>query len=313
MPDIVVLPRKVHGLSPADYVAAIEDELPGATVVLAETPSDRERLLPGARVVTGYDVSRADRELAGEMELFACIYAGTDHVDVAGLTADGVAVTNAAGVHAPNAAEQAVASLLAFARGLDVGFDRSRRGVWQHYQSDELHGSTVTVVGMGTIGTAVLERLAPFGVERVGVRHTPSKGGPAAEIHGYDALPEVLPETDHLVLACPLTETTERLIDEAALERLPPDATIVNVARGPIVDTDALLSALRNNHVGAAALDVTDPEPLPHDHELWDMDRCLITPHNAGYTPRYWERRAAIIARNYERLGTDAELENRVR
>jgi phosphoglycerate dehydrogenase-like enzyme len=312
MPDVLVLPRKIHGMAPTDYPPAIEAELPDVEVAYAATPAERERLLPDARVVTGFDLPEADLDRAANLDLFACIYAGTDHVALDALAERGVAVTNASGVHAPNAAEQVLAYLLAFARGLDRGFAQSQAGVWQHYQADDLHGSTVTVVGMGAIGTAILDRLEPFGVERVGVRHTPEKGGPADAVHGYDEFDALLPETDHLVLACPLTDTTEGLVDAEAIQRLPPTATLVNIARGPVVDTDALLTAFRKNHVDAAALDVTDPEPLPHDHDLWDMDRCLITPHNAGHTPRYWERRAAILARNFRRLGTDEPLENLV-
>jgi len=312
MPDVLVLPRKIHGMSPSDYPAAIEAELPDAEVAYAATPDERERLLPSARVVTGFELPPTDIERAATLELFACVYAGTDHLAADAFRERGVAVTNASGVHAPNAAEQVLAYLLAFARRLDRGFAQSQAGVWQHYQADDLRGSTVTVVGLGAIGTAVLERLAPFGVERIGVRHTPARGGPADRIRGYDEFDSLLPETDHLVLTCPLTDTTEGLVDAAAIERLPPTATLVNIARGPVVDTGALLRAFRKNHIDAAALDVTDPEPLAHDHDLWDMDRCLITPHNAGHTPRYWERRAAILGRNYRRLGTDEDFENRV-
>jgi phosphoglycerate dehydrogenase-like enzyme len=120
----------------------------------------------------------------------------------------------------------------------------------------------------------------------------------------------VLPRTDYLVLACPLTEQTAQLVDETALERLPPDSVVVNIARGKVVDTDALCTALQTNELRGAALDVTDPEPLPDGHPLWSHDNCLITPHNAGHTPRYWERMTDIIAENLDRLETDEPLRN---
>ena len=92
-----------------------------------------------------------------------------------------------------------------------------------------------------------------------------------------------------------------------------PNSVLINTARGGIVDTDALLAALRSNGIRGAALDVTDPEPLPPDHPLWDLENCLITPHTGGHTPKHWDRLAAIVARNVERLDSGEELENAVR
>jgi phosphoglycerate dehydrogenase-like enzyme len=177
-----------------------------------------------------------------------------------------------------------------------------------------LQGSTVTVVGLGAIGQAVVERLEGFGVDTIGVRYTPEKGGPTDEVLGFgdDDLHEALARTDYLVLACPLTETTRGLVGSEEFETLPPDSVLVNVARGPVVETEALVSALRKEHVRGAALDVTDPEPLPEDHPLWNFENCLITPHYSGYTPEYYSRLADIVAENVRRLEDGVELENRV-
>ena len=314
-PDILVLNQKIHGMSPRRYRDAIRDCLPDAEVQLATTPAERREWLPSSRVVTGHQISAEELARADALDLFACTFAGTDHLPLEVLAEHDVAVTNASGVHGPNAAEQVLGYLLMVARKLGRAWANTRAGRWEHYQTDELYGSTVTVVGMGHIGTAILERLAPFGVERIGVRHSPEKDGPADQVVGYDAFLNVVPESDALVLACPLTDLTEGLVDARVLTLLPPNATLVNIARGPVVDTDALVAALRSNDIGAAALDVTDPEPLPRGHALWDLDRCLITPHNAGHTPRYWERCAEILATNYRRLDMAtngaAELHNR--
>jgi phosphoglycerate dehydrogenase-like enzyme len=126
-------------------------------------------------------------------------------------------------------------------------------------------------------------------------------------------LHDALARTDYLVLACPLTDTTRGLIGTVELRTLPPSAVLVNVARGPIVDTDALVAALRSEGVRGAALDVTDPEPLPTDHPLWNLDNVLLTPHTGGHTPMHWPRLADILARNLTRLDDGAsatELEN---
>jgi phosphoglycerate dehydrogenase-like enzyme len=314
-PDILVLNQKIHGMSPRRYRDAIRDRLPDAEVQLAATPAERRERLPSSRVVTGYQIPAEELARADALDLFACTFAGTDHLPLEALAEHDVAVTSASGVHGPNAAEQVLGYLLAFTRRLDRAWAQTRSGIWQHYQTAELHGSTVTVVGMGTIGTAILERLAPFGVERIGVRHTPEKDGPADRIVGYEAFLDVVPESDALVLACPLTDLTRGLVDAQVLDLLPPNAILVNIARGPVVNTGALVGALQGNAISAAALDVTDPEPLPHDHPLWDLDRCLLTPHNAGHTPQYWERCADLLATNYRRLDMAtngaAELHNR--
>ena len=136
-----------------------------------------------------------------------------------------------------------------------------------------------------------------FDVHTIGVRYTPSKGGPADEIIGFDEaeLDDAFSRTDHLVLACPLTDLTVGLVDEEALLSLPTEAIVVNVARGQVVDTDALVTALQSNMIFGAALDVTDPEPLPPESPLWRLQNCYITPHNAGHTPNYWDRCAEIL------------------
>jgi phosphoglycerate dehydrogenase-like enzyme len=114
-------------------------------------------------------------------------------------------------------------------------------------------------------------------------------------------------------MACPLTETTRGLVDRRALQELPTHAVVVNVARGPVVDTDALVWAIRRNGIGGAVLDVTDPEPLPADHDLWTFENVQITPHNAGGTPRYYDRLADILAANLRKLDAgETDLENRV-
>lgn len=200
--------------------------------------------------------------------------------------------------------------MLTFARRLDEGRRRQRRREWRRFQSfTELAGSTVTVVGLGSIGETLVERFEGFDVDTVGVRYSPEKGGPTDEVVGYDDLPEVLPGTDVLVLACPLTETTEGLIGEGELDALPTDAIVVNAARGGVIDTPALVDALRSNALHGAALDVTDPEPLPSDHDLWGFENVFLTPHVAGHTPKYWERRADILVENLERVDETGEYD----
>jgi phosphoglycerate dehydrogenase-like enzyme len=313
-PDVVVLREGTEGLSTESYAEELRARLPDRTVAHARTPREERELVPEARVVTGITVGEELLDRAERLELFACTFAGTDHVPMDALEAHGVAVTNAGGIHAPGIAEQAIGNMLIFARRLHEGWRRKERSEWRHFQSGELTGSTVTVIGLGSIGQAVVQRLQGFEVETIGVRYTPGKGGPTDEVLGFDDddIHEALARSEYVVVACPMNDLTRGLIGEAEFATMPPEAVLVNTARGGIVDTDALVAALRSNKIRGAALDVTDPEPLPGDHPLWELENCLITPHTGGHTPKHWERLADIVAGNVDRLGTDEELENLV-
>ena len=303
-PDVLVLRQDVHGIPVPEYVTAIRDRLPDHDVAHARTPAEERELIANATAVTGHALRDELLDRAADLRLFACLYAGVDHLPLEELASRGVAVTNASGVHGPNAGEWALGQMLTFARGLHTGWRRQQRHEFRHFQAGELYGSTVTVVGMGAIGEAVIERLAGFGVDTIGVRHSPEKGGPADEVVGYDEdeFHGALARTDYLVLACPLTDLTRGLVDADALTTLPPTAVVLNLARGPVIDTDALVSTLRLGGLRGAALDVTDPEPLPPDHPLWNFENVLITPHTAGQTPRYYDRCADVLAENVRRL-----------
>ncbi|MEY7852055.1 D-2-hydroxyacid dehydrogenase [Natrarchaeobius sp. A-rgal3] len=311
-PDVVVLREGTEGLSMESYAKTLRERLPDHTVVLARTPADERELVPRARVVTGITIEEDLVESADRLELFACTFAGTDHVPMDALERHGVAVTNAGGIHAPGIAEQAIGNMLVFARRLHEGWRRKQNDEWRHFQSFEFTDSTVTIVGLGSIGQAVAQRLEGFEVETIGIRYTPSKGGPTDEVLGFDEddVHDAFARSDYVVLACPLNDLTRGLVSEDELATLPPNAVVVNAARGGIVDTDALVAALQTEGILGAALDVTDPEPLPPGHELWDLENCLITPHTGGHTPKHWDRLADIVAHNLEALETGGDLEN---
>ncbi|AXR77162.1 D-2-hydroxyacid dehydrogenase [Natrarchaeobaculum sulfurireducens] len=311
-PDVVVLREGTEGLSMESYAETLQEHLPDAEVALARTPTDERELVPQARVVTGITVEETLLEDADRLELFACTFAGTDHVPIDALADHGVTVTNAGGIHAPGIAEQSIANMLVFARNLHEGWRRKRNGEWRHFQSDEFTGSTVTIVGLGSIGQEIAQRLEGFEVETIGIRYTPEKGGPTDEVFGFDEadIHEAFARSEYVVLACPLNDLTRGLVGSEELATLPPNAVVVNAARGGIIDTDALVAALQSNAIRGAALDVTDPEPLPNDHPLWDLENCLITPHTGGHTPKHWDRLAEIVAHNVDALEGDGDLEN---
>ena len=312
--DVVVLREGTEGLSMASYADELRERLPDRSVVHARTPQRERELVSRARVVTGITVPEELLSDADRLELFACTFAGTDHVPMDALADRGVAVTNAGGIHAPGIAEQTIGNMLVFARRLHEGWRRKQNGEWRHFQSGEFADSTVAIVGLGSIGRAVAQRLRGFEVETIGVRYTPEKGGPTDEVVGFDdaAIHDAFSRSDYVVIACPLTDRTRGLVGESELATLPPNAVVVNAARGGIVDTDALVAGLQSNAIRGAALDVTDPEPLPEGHPLWTLENCLITPHTGGHTPKHWARLADIVAGNVAALDEGGTLENQV-
>jgi phosphoglycerate dehydrogenase-like enzyme len=313
--NVLVLPRGVHGMPTEAYASVLRKRLPGATVWSPRTEQEISDRLPEATVVTGHHMDAGQINRAPNLELFQALYAGTDHLPLSAFEEAEVAVTSASGVHGPNVAEHAIGSALALTRRFHVARRRAERREWRHYQAHEMAGGTATVVGLGPIGEAIVRRLDGFDVDTIGIRYTPEKGGPTDEVIGFGdaAVASALARSEYLFLACPLTETTRTLIDGDAFDTLPPSAVLINVARGGVVDTDALVDALRSNVIRGAALDVTDPEPLPEGHPLWGFENVLITPHNAGHTPAYYERLADIAAQNVELIEDGASrLENQI-
>jgi D-2-hydroxyacid dehydrogenase (NADP+) len=190
-----------------------------------------------------------------------------------------VTFTSAAGAYATDVAEHALALLLAGVRGF-ARYARAR--TWDPADDRLLEGSTVAVIGAGGIGRAFIERVAPHDVEIVAVTRSGRDVAGADRSLAADALPEVWRSADHFVICAPATDATKHLVGRDQLAAMRPHSWIVNIARGSLIDTDALVAALQEERIGGAALDVTDPEPLPDGHPLWSSPRAIITPHVAN-------------------------------
>lgn len=252
-------------------------------------PSDAERI---EFFVGQYNAAPPDAAaLAGlpALRVVQLLSAGVD--PWLGVVPPGVQLCNGRGVHGASTAELAVAGMLAMLRELPH-FEQTRRArVWDHARTSAgLTGRRVLVVGAGDIGQRIAAAARIFDAATTLVARTARDG-----VRAIAELPQLLPDHDVVALAVPLTPQTRRLVDAAFLAALPDGALLVNVARGPVVDTDALLAELRTGRL-RAVLDVTDPEPPPPDHPLWDAPNLLLTPHIGGGTAG-WQRRAYALVR----------------
>jgi phosphoglycerate dehydrogenase-like enzyme len=221
---------------------------------------------------------------------------------------DGVTLCNAAGVHDASTAELALALTLASGRHLDEFARNQPEGRWRSRPGTSLADRRVLIIGYGHIGPAIERRLAGFEVASVTrVARRARDGEPT--VHGIDALPDLLPDAEVVILIAPLTPETEGMIGADQLKLLPDDALVVNVARGKLVNTEALVAETESGRL-RAALDVTDPEPLPPDHPLWRIPNVLIAPHVGGASSAFFPRADRLIAAQLRRFAAGEELDN---
>jgi phosphoglycerate dehydrogenase-like enzyme len=207
----------------------------------------------------------------------------------------GAVLCNAAGVHDASTAELAVALTLASLRGIDDFARAMPQGEWLRGRRPALADRRVLILGAGGVGQAIKRRFEVFETEIVMVGRTARAG-----IRGFDELPGLLDSADVVVLALPLNAETSRLVDETFLRRMRPGALLVNVARGGVVDTEALLRHVSDGRI-TAALDVTDPEPLPADHPLWRTPGVLISPHVGGNSSAFLPRARRLVDEQLDR------------
>lgn len=217
-----------------------------------------------------------------------------------------IMVCNARGVYDAPLAEWVVGAILAMQRGLVQSRDAQSRREWEAIEPAELLGRRVVILGFGSIGTAIADRLRPFGVEVIGVGRTEREG-----VRGLVGLDEVLTSAEILVNILPLTGETAGLLDARRLSLLPDGALVVNAGRGRTIETGALVEELLAGRI-RAALDVTDPEPLPSDHPLWDLPNVLITPHMAGDSPGSVIRAFELAGDQVRRFAAGEPLINEV-
>jgi phosphoglycerate dehydrogenase-like enzyme len=220
-----------------------------------------------------------------------------------------VILTNSAAIHAAPIADTVMAMVFHFARGLDVAVRAQARREWAREPFEaadapvrEIAGASLGIVGLGGIGREVARRAAALGMHVLATRRSEAPGPPEVEmVTGPDPLASMLPRCDYLVVSVPDTPATRGLIGRARLEALPPHAVVINVARGTVLDEDALAEQLESGRLRGAGLDVFRTEPLPPDSPLWTLANVLVTPHVSGTTDRFWRRQTDLILANLGR------------
>jgi phosphoglycerate dehydrogenase-like enzyme len=314
---------------PDDAIAVLR-ALPGVTLTTVSQDELAATDLSGVDALFG-ELPDRDPARAPDLRWIVRAGAGVEDVDLAGLAARGVTLTNASGLHASSMGEYCLAALLFGFQRLPARLAAQVRHEWQRDAGavTPLRDRTLAILGYGSIGREVARLVAAFGMRVLAVKLRPEQrqddgyqvprlGDPDGTIPerivGLDAVTDVLREADAVVIALPLTDRTRGLIDAATLAVMKPTAWLVNIGRGPMIDEVALVDALRGGRLGGAYLDVFDEEPLPPDHPYWDTPDLYVSPHIAGVNcyARYWTDMGRLLEINARHLLAGEPMVNAV-
>jgi phosphoglycerate dehydrogenase-like enzyme len=300
--------------APAWVPQRLRAEFPEVEVVHRTDYTDLEQQIRDADVYIGWSLRPEQLRAASRLRWIHSPAAAVHQLMSPELAASDIIVTNAREVHGPVVAEHALALMMALAKRLPSCMRYQRQHFWgqealwhERPRPRELAGSTLCLVGLGSIGRNVAQRALALGMRVRCVRQHPSIDAANTlagdlKVAAPSALDSFLEEADFVVLAAPLTAETEGMMNAGRLAKMRPEAYLINVARGPLVDQAALLAALKGRKIAGAALDVFPAEPLPTDSPFWDLENLIITPHSAGITERLWERHYVLIAENLRRF-----------
>jgi phosphoglycerate dehydrogenase-like enzyme len=303
---------------PAPHVGRLRELFPQHTFLHATSEQQALELIPRAEIAFMSEVRPNQFDAAQALAWIHSPAAGVGGMLFPALVESSVVMTNSRGISASTIAEHVLAVTLVLFRKLPVAFRAHAAREWA--QDTILHppplrtirGSRVLVIGLGAIGTATARAMSALGAQVSAVRRAASRPKPdfVETVAAPEQLLELLPSADVVVVAAPQTGGTRGLIGRRELEAMRPDAILVNVSRGRLVDEAALAEALATGTIGAAALDVFEREPLPADSPLWGMENVLITPHMAGFRPDHWDAVVDLFAENLRRFDAGRELLN---
>lgn len=292
----------------------IMDTIPGTQVTLVQHRKVTPELLQKAEVIFGWP-GPVDIKTAENLRWIHLPSAGADSYTNGDITLPKqVALTTSSGVYGMPIAEHVLAMILSYNRNLqDYAYHKEKK-LWKGIGTTrDFFGSTIGIIGLGDIGSEVAKRAKALGARVLAVKRTPSDPPEYIDkLYGTEELDEVLIQADYVVLALPNTAKTKEIINEERLRKMRPDAFLVNIGRGALIDQEALIKALQNGWIGGAGLDVTSPEPLPEDSPLWELPNVIISPHMSGISPTNDRRKFDIFYRNLKHYVAGQQMINLV-
>lgn len=297
--------------APVWFDQKLRQDFPDLQILRFSTRDGRDEELDDAEIIFTWTLKPDQFLRATQLQWIHCPAAAVHPLMFPELVNSNMPLTNGRNVHGQVVAEHVLALIFAIAKNLPYAMRLQARHVWgpelmwtESARPREIAGATLGLVGVGSIGREVARSAAALGMDVIATRRDPSKAVPEGvrKVFAANELPKMLAESDYLVLAAPLTSSTQKMIAEKCLAAMKSSACLINVGRGALVDEPALISALRSKKIAVAALDVFEKEPLPQDSPLWDMENVLITPHTAGLTGRLWERQYVVFTENLRRF-----------
>ncbi|MBO8168159.1 MAG: D-2-hydroxyacid dehydrogenase [Thermoanaerobacteraceae bacterium] len=285
------------------YLEPLREAFPNVNFVVQEELGSEPEILEQAEVLVtfGWTFTPELARQAKNLKWVQALRAGVDNFPIKELKKRGIIITTVKGIHGTPMAEHAMGMILAFSRGLMAFRKNQFNRVWDRsIKVYEIYDQTMGIVGVGNIGREIAKRAKAFGMKTLGINTSGSPVTGVERMMTLNDLPELLRESDYVIVTLPLTDRTNHLFKDKEFQQMKSSAYFINLARGDVVDETALIRALRNKEIAGAALDVFSTEPLPEDSPLWEMENVIITPHLAALSPRYMERAMKVFRKNLE-------------
>ena len=309
---LLILPyhRASFWNAPPQFSERLRKEFPQLEIVHLSDDDQIENQISDAEIVVTWTLRPNQFNAAKKLRWIHSPAAAVHQLLFPELIASDVILTNGSEVHGSTVAELVIALIFALAKKLPLAMRCQQQRVWgqnevweSQPQPREVAGATLGLIGLGSIGTEVAKRASALGMRVIAVRNRMEAEKPenVEQVYASSQIDLMLSKSDYVVIAAPLTASTAGMINAARLASMKPDAYLINVSRGQLVDESALAEALRSKKIAGAALDVFEKEPLPPDSPLWDLQNLLITPHIAGFSGKLWEKHYAFFTENLRR------------
>jgi len=303
-------------IAPTWFSERLRKQFPQLDIIQHNSYEGIEEHIIDAEVIFGFSLRPDQFTAARKLRWIHSPAAAVHQFMFPELVNSDVILTNARDVHGPVVAEHVIALMFALAKQIPPAVRLQQKHIWgqelmwREHRPRELSGATLGLIGLGSIGHAVAQHAKALGMRVIAVREHPEKGSVTnvERVLPANQLDDLLSQSDYVVLAVPVTPSTQRLIGSEQIAKMKSDACLINVGRGSLIDEAALVKTLRERAIGGAALDVFEKEPLPADSPLWDLENLLITPHTAGMTEKLWERHYTLFSENLRRYQSGEPL-----